>query len=343
MTITQTSLPVLGTQPGLEEVAFILSTLVEQLGCVATLFDSGGRAVARSHSTNLACLCSSDELGHAHSILSAGQVAVVDRCPDGQSRIFYTISAGGSDPYLLVLCRPGKAPSPHEPLIKMAAQCLGALLRSAHRQGDSLLSLRTTFFGMLSSLVCAVDGRAARTRGHSVRVARFAVAIGQVLQLSSRELEELELAALLHDVGSLAVPEAILQKKEPLSEQEWEEIRHEPLHSAELLEPLETVGELVTWIRHRHERPDGTGYPDGLSDDRIPFGSRILSVADAFDAMTSDRPHRKAMSDEEALIELHEGAGKQFDHRVVEAFFEAYSQGIVRGHLSQFDCGMECD
>jgi len=342
LAITDTHAPRVGTTSGSEQAACVLPALAEHLHCVATLLDASGQPLGRAYPLDPECRC---DCGHLHSAMLAlgpREETVHDCCRAGPMRLIHPIEVEGSDRHVLLLCREG-CPPLEEPSVKIAVHCLGILLGQACRQRDLLTSLRVTFLGTLTSLVCTVDGRAARTRGHSVRVARFAVAIGHELGLPAEELSELELAALLHDVGSLAVPESILHKPAPLSEEEWEQVKQQPLHTARLLEPLGHVGELVTWIRHCHERPDGSGYPDGLSDDRIPLGSRILAVADAFDAMTNDRPHRRAMSDEEALCALNDGAGKQFDRRVVEAFFEAYSQGKVRGQLSQFECGMECD
>jgi len=143
---------------------------------------------------------------------------------------------------------------------------------------------------------------------------------GGELGWSGADLEMLEFAALLHDVGKIAIPDAILRKVEPLTPDERNTIHLHPYHSAQIVKPVEPLKRIVPWIYHHHERWDGDGYPDGLAGEDIPLASRIIAVADTYNAMTTDRPYRKGQTHEKAVVELQEHAGAQFDPQVVEAF-----------------------
>jgi HD-GYP domain-containing protein (c-di-GMP phosphodiesterase class II) len=157
---------------------------------------------------------------------------------------------------------------------------------------------------------------------HSSRVARLARCVGPCLAFSARELQQLELAAALHDVGKIGIPDSVLLKPGPLDDEEWALMRCHPTWGAELIATapgLEAVAEIV--LTH-HERFDGGGYPNGLRGDQVSTASRLVAVCDAFDAIVSDRPHRPASSPEVALRELRAGAGTQFDPSVVTVFCE---------------------
>ncbi len=173
-------------------------------------------------------------------------------------------------------------------------------------------------------LLSVLSERDAELRGHLTGVARLARAVGARLELSAGELHELGLVAELHDVGKLAIPDAILNKPSPLTEEEWTFIHRHTLVGERILSAapsLERIGQLV---RSSHERVDGLGYPDGLRGDEIPLISRIVSACDAFFAMTEDRPYRSAMASEDAISELRRCAGTQFDPVVVETLITAY-------------------
>jgi putative nucleotidyltransferase with HDIG domain len=155
---------------------------------------------------------------------------------------------------------------------------------------------------------------------HSSEVARYAGVIAAQLGWSGEELGLIRLAGMLHDVGKIAIPDRILLKPGSLTpEEQSEHIRRHPILGAELVSRVEGLGPAVMWIRHSHENWDGTGYPDGLSGEAIPLGSRMLHVASAFAAMTGRRTYRNTVSAEEALVELERCAGRQFDPRCVEA------------------------
>jgi diguanylate cyclase (GGDEF)-like protein/putative nucleotidyltransferase with HDIG domain len=176
-----------------------------------------------------------------------------------------------------------------------------------------------------AALALAVDARMAVPEEHSSAVARYAASIGQELGWSGSELALLRMAAMLHDVGKVSVPDRILRKPGPLTAEEYEEIKRHPVAGADIVQRVEGLEPIVPWVRHSHEHFDGSGYPDGLSGETIPPASRILLVADAYDAMTSHRAYRRAMSPEDALAELRRNSGTQFDPSCVEAFERATS------------------
>jgi diguanylate cyclase (GGDEF)-like protein len=170
-----------------------------------------------------------------------------------------------------------------------------------------------------TTLANAVDTRMAVQHEHSTNVGEYAAAIARELGRDDDEIGLLRMAGILHDVGKVVVPDRILRKNGPLTEEEFEAIKPFPAAGAELVGRIEGMDAIVPWIRHSHERIDGTGYPDGLRGDAIPLGARILHVADAYDSMTSKRTYRPAMPLDQALMELRAGAGTQFDPDCVAA------------------------
>jgi HD-GYP domain-containing protein (c-di-GMP phosphodiesterase class II) len=170
-----------------------------------------------------------------------------------------------------------------------------------------------------TALAQAVDTRIAVPDEHSTAVARYAAVIAEELGWQGTELALLRMAAMLHDVGKVGIPDSILRKSGPLTEEEFDQMRLAPVTGAELVGRVEGLGPIVPWIYHAHEHMDGSGYPEGLRGDIIPLASRIIAVADAFDAMTSNRPYRTAMSTTDAMTELHRCSGSQFDPQCVEA------------------------
>jgi len=174
-----------------------------------------------------------------------------------------------------------------------------------------------------------IDAEDAYTHGHSERVTRLSLAVAEELDLSTRDRAALHVSALLHDIGKVAVPERILNKPGKLTEEEFDEIRKHPRAGADLVRRLRQFGRVLEGILCHHERYDGTGYPSGISGGRIPLIARIISVADAFDAMTSDRPYRKGFPAERAFRELNLHSGTQFDAAVVNGFNRAYRRGRI--------------
>jgi hypothetical protein len=175
----------------------------------------------------------------------------------------------------------------------------------------------------VEALAAAMDMRDRRTARHSEDVVELARRVGELLELEQASLVELEFAARLHDVGKIQVPDAVLNKPGPLDAQEFDVIRCHSAWGAETLSRIPGLEAVATIVRFHHERWDGTGYPDGLRGARIPLASRIISACDAYGAMTSDRPYRYAMPADEALREIKDGAGSQFDPAVVAALLDA--------------------
>ena len=180
--------------------------------------------------------------------------------------------------------------------------------------------------GVFKALLSTISIKDKYTLIHSERVSEYSVLIGKALALNTQELTTLQYAGLLHDIGKIEIPKSILNKIEPLSEDEFQIIRQHPIYSENILEPLERMEKLLEYVRHHHERVDGKGYPDGLTGDRLSLGAKILCIADSFDAMTSERPYRKRLSVSEAFEELRRCSGTQFDPEIVKVFIEHYAQ-----------------
>jgi putative nucleotidyltransferase with HDIG domain len=198
-------------------------------------------------------------------------------------------------------------------------------LQTAHsRVVEAMERLKGAYDGTLSSLVAALDARDSETRGHSERVAELTLAIaeGMGMERDSAEWQDIRWGALLHDVGKIGVPDGVLRKPGALTDTEWTLMRNHPTAGYEILKGVEFLGRAVEIVYTHHERYDGRGYPRGLQGEEIPFGARIFAVADAFDAMTSDRPYRAAMAPADALGELLRNSGSQFDPQAVEAFLK---------------------
>ncbi|MEX2444073.1 MAG: diguanylate cyclase [Alkalispirochaeta sp.] len=174
----------------------------------------------------------------------------------------------------------------------------------------------------LDSLVAALDARDKETEGHSRRVVAFTVAVARRLHVAQQEMPTIRRGALLHDIGKIAVPDAILHKPGPLTDEEWRIMKRHPQWGADILRGIPFLETAVQVLLAHHERWDGGGYPRGLEEEHIPLGARIFALADTLDAITSDRPYRSAQSFSKAREEIARGRGTQFDPRVVDAFLE---------------------
>jgi len=185
------------------------------------------------------------------------------------------------------------------------------------------------FYETILCLSKAIEYKDVYTKGHCERVQSIALKIADELGLSEDEKNVLKVACLLHDIGKIGVKEEILNKKEPLTAHEYEEIKQHPLIGYNILKDLDFMGRIQKIILQHHERIDGKGYPYGLRGDEIDLLARIISVADAYDAMTSDRPYRRAFAKEEAMEELQRCAGSQFDKNIVEKLLNLAQKGMV--------------
>ncbi len=185
---------------------------------------------------------------------------------------------------------------------------------------QALLSLEDAYRSTLKALTAALETRDAETHGHSERVVTFSLRLGRELGLDKAQMTALEFGSLLHDIGKIGVPDAILRKPAKLDEAEWAKMREHPLHGQAILREIEFLEGAARVVAQHHERWDGSGYPLGLKGCEIDLNARIFSVADAFDAMISDRVYRRGRSYEAAADELDTWAGRQFDPEVVAAF-----------------------
>jgi HD-GYP domain-containing protein (c-di-GMP phosphodiesterase class II) len=194
-----------------------------------------------------------------------------------------------------------------------------AILEDAQRA-----KLEDLFMSVIVSLTMAIEAKDPYTEGHSVRVAAYSEAIGKQLGLPPETLDVIHRSCLVHDIGKIAVDEGILHKRERLSQGEKEKMDLHPQIGESILRPIALLHPLLGGVRSHHEHFDGSGYPDGLKGAAIPIEARIMAVADAFDAMTSDRPYRKALSEHDALEELKRNVGTHFDPRVLAAFEQIF-------------------
>jgi putative nucleotidyltransferase with HDIG domain len=189
--------------------------------------------------------------------------------------------------------------------------------------------LQRGIYQSLLGLANALEAKDVYTRGHSERVGASSRRLAITLGLLPAEVEVIARAGLLHDIGKIGIPEAVLRKTGPLSPEEWEVMRRHPEIGAQIVAPFEffTAGAVV--IRHHHERVDGSGYPDRLAGAAIPLGARIVAVADVYDALTSDRPYRSALTSDAARAHLEAQAGRGLDEEIVGAFLGLVHQGMA--------------
>jgi putative two-component system response regulator len=210
--------------------------------------------------------------------------------------------------------------------------------RNHHRQRRHLESIvhqqshkfQRTFFSAITSLVRTLEARDAYTSGHSLRVRKYAVQLAHYIGLDEHSKKRLSLAAKLHDIGKVGLAEGILNKPAKLSAEEYDQVKEHPVIGERILRPIIRNRVVLSAIRSHHERFDGGGYPDGLKGEQIPFLARMITVADCYDAMTSSRAYRGAMTQERALDILHEGMNTQFDPHLVPPFIRMLRDGKVR-------------
>ena len=189
----------------------------------------------------------------------------------------------------------------------------------ARRSFELYAKMRKMYLETIRALAAAIDAKDPYTKGHSERVTQTSVALARELNLSEREIENIEYTALLHDIGKIGIDDSILGKKSSLTSQEFGKIKEHTVMGAKIIEPVDFLKNSYKAIYHHHEKYNGKGYPDGIKSEDIPILARIIAVADAYDAMGSDRPYRKKLNKDKILKELKDQSGKQFDPEVVKA------------------------
>jgi len=202
----------------------------------------------------------------------------------------------------------------------------GLITTQRDRLAQNAQELEEAYVSTVRVVAAAIDARDSYTLGHSTRVSDLAVALAKELGLSGQEREDIEIACLFHDVGKIKIPDAILHKTGRLDAPEWKEMQRHPEYGAEILGKAPSLRKFIPAVRHHHEWYDGSGYPDGLSREKIPLAAAIISLADSYDAMTSDRPYRTAMTKEEALDTIREFSGKQFSPELTPIFLGIFDK-----------------
>jgi putative nucleotidyltransferase with HDIG domain len=189
--------------------------------------------------------------------------------------------------------------------------------------------LEEMFLETADSLSEAIEKRDPYTGGHTKRVTAYSLAVARRLHLGCDELKNVRIASVLHDIGKIGIEDKILRKREPLNAEELTIIKGHAMIGAEIMHPVRQLRGMIPGVKYHHEQVDGSGYPEGLTGDETPLVARIVAVADAYDAMTTDRPYRRALDKDRAVDELRKCSGTQLDGRVVDAFIEAYRNGEI--------------
>lgn len=192
------------------------------------------------------------------------------------------------------------------------------------------LDMREIYMETIQALSKTIEAKDAYTRGHTTRVQEYAVKLASAINLSNKQIENIKIAALLHDIGKIGVDDSILKKPDKLTDIEYQAIQQHPMIGAEIIKDVDFLKDIISIVKHHHERYDGEGYPDGLMGEEISVESSILAIADAYDAMTSDRPYRKALPKDKAIDEIKRSAGRQLHPRLSDVFV-----GIIKDELKK--------
>ena len=286
----------------------------------------GTTIVNVTRGNDLACRLAGDEFAvifpeteHVGASEALGRVLVAMETLEVAGVRGHSASAG------IATLEPGQSP---ERLLAAAGTALDAARAAGGAQAAMFATpaeqsvdaaVATAHGDVVSALASALEERDQYTGDHSDSVVELAARVAETLALKPEEVARVRTCALLHDIGKLGIPDEILHKEGPLDDREWEIMRQHPIIGERILRAIPGMGAIARAVRHDHERWDGKGYPDGISGEEIPIDARIVLACDAYHAMVSDRPYRKAMSQREAMHELTENAGTQFDPQVVEA------------------------
>jgi len=211
-------------------------------------------------------------------------------------------------------------------MVKALSESAGIAIENARLFKD----LQDTYLATVRVLVSTIEAKDPYTHGHTERVAQYAVGIAKAMDFSQDEIQTIQLGAFLHDIGKLHTSDSILHKPGALTEEEWRLVKAHPVRGAQMLQGVKFLEKATDLVRHHHERVDGKGYPDGLRGDEITIGAKIVNVADAFDAMTTDRPYRAGLTMDQAISQFEEKAGTQFAAEIVEVMVRSLREGRIR-------------
>jgi HD-GYP domain-containing protein (c-di-GMP phosphodiesterase class II) len=206
----------------------------------------------------------------------------------------------------------------------------GAIERAVDQLKKAAQENHLLFINSVRMLAAAIDAKDPYTRGHSERVARYSIAIGKNLHLPEKDMRNLRISALLHDVGKIGIDDRILRKPGALSEDEFEVMKGHPVKGAAIMSGVAQLIDIIPGMKYHHEKWGGGGYPDSLEGEAIPMQARIVAIADTFDAMTTNRPYQKAMELNYVVDKIKSFAGTRFDPHVVDAFVSAVGRGDIQ-------------
>ncbi len=267
-------------------------------------------------------------VGIAGSVWSSGRAEIVNDVPADPR-------AAGSARVSSLMCAPLKAKDQVVGVIKLGSAqpvnysaddlklftTLASLAAVAIENASLYEQLQEAFYTTVYTLAETIEKRDPYTGNHTKRVMEYSLAIGRTMGLDQETMTRLQLGAVLHDVGKIGVRDAVLLKESALTDEEFEQIKRHAVYGEEMISGISRLRTAIPGVRQHHEKFDGRGYPDGLSGEQIDITARVISVADSYDAMTTDRPYRKGLTIDEAFAELRKHAGTQFDATVVDAFF----------------------
>jgi putative nucleotidyltransferase with HDIG domain len=291
-------------------------------------------------------MCGIDWLDPDRYAIRIGQGVVGKAAMDGRPLIQNEIPATGQKRQITaILCVPLKVKDEVTGVISVAHEKVGKIFTSVEQKllstlaGQAAVALdnarlyeetKKMFLSIIEALAATIDAKDPYTHGHSRRVTYYSMVIAEAMGADPEFIETVKLAGLLHDIGKIGIPELVLRKGGSLTKDEYKDIMDHAVIGVRILGHIDALKHVVPAIKHHHERYGGGGYPDGLKGEDIPLPARILSIADTFDAMTSDRPYRKGLSDEDALRELGRNRGIQFDPELVRVFAASW-KGRIKG------------